>query len=142
MIERIASLSSSFAARYPGYHKIGRFLVSGSFATGTNLALLYVLTDWFGVWYLASAAIAFIAAFFISFTLHKFWTFEEPSREGMHFQAGLFFLAALVNLGLNTLCLYLLVEYVYLHYLVAQILVSVFIAIENYFIYQRLIFRS
>lgn len=141
MIERIASLSASFEARYPRYHKTGRFLISGGLAAGTNLTLLYILTDWFGIWYLISSAIAFGVAFCISFTLQKFWTFQDRSREEMHFQAGLFFMFALINLGLNTICLYYLVEFTRLHYLVAQIIVSIFIAIENYFIYQRLIFR-
>lgn len=142
MIERITSLSALLAARYPKHHKIGRFLVSGSLATGTNLGVLYVLTDWFGIWYLISATIAFIVAFFISFTLQKFWTFEDGSREGMHFQAGFFLGYTLVCLGLNTLLLYFFVEYIHLHYMVSQILISVLIAVQNYFVYQRLIFRS
>lgn len=142
MIERATSLYALAKERYPAHVKVGRFLVSGGFATGVNLGLLYTLTDWFGLWYLASAIVAFVVAFFISFTLQKFWTFEDRSQDGIHFQAGLFFAAALFNLGLNTLGLYLLVEYAGVHYLIAQIALSMVIAVENFFVYQRLIFRA
>lgn len=141
MIDRIATFSESLSVRYPLYHKIGRFLLSGGLSTSVNLFLLYSLTEWIGIWYLFSAIIAFVIAFFISFTLQKFWTFKDVSRERIHFQAGLFLLIALVNLGVNTACLYYLVEQAQLHYLIAQIVVSAFIAVANYFIYQRIIFR-
>jgi len=142
MIKLVRGAYEGFTGRYPRWARIGRFLVSGGLATLVNLGLLYVLTDWVGVWYLISAIISFAAAFFVSFTLQKFWTFEDRSREGMHFQAGLFFLVATLNLGLNTFFLYLLVEYAALHYLLAQIIVSAFIAVENFFIYRFVIFRA
>jgi len=142
MIERMKGAYETLTDRYPTHARIGRFVVAGGLATLVNLGLLYILTDVAGIWYLLSAVVSFIAAFFVSFTLQKFWTFEDSSHEGMHVQAGIFFLVAAGNLGLNTLFLYVLVEYALLHYLLAQVIVSAFIAVENFLIYRYVIFRT
>lgn len=127
--------------RYPTHTKIVRFLISGGTATLTNLVLLYAFTDLLGIWYIASAIAAFIIAFIVSFTLQKFWTFGDMSRDGMHRQAIIYFTAGALNLCLNTVLLYVFVEYIGSHYLISQIIISALIAIENYFIYQFLIFK-
>jgi|SRR3989344_4726213 len=133
---------NNLTVRYPRHTKIIRFLIAGTLATGTNLGVLYILTDWFELWYLLSAVLSFIVAFFISFTLQKFWTFGDRSREAVPVQAGAFLVVALVGLGINTLGLYGLVDYIGLHYLMAQIIMSVFIAAANFFMYQFVIFKK
>lgn len=142
MIQTLQNTYAVLDERYPMHTKIVRFLISGGVATGIDLVLLYVFTDIFGVWYLASSILAFVLAFFVSFGLQKFWTFRDHSREGIQAQAGIYFLIAAANLGLNTLLVYLLVDYANLHYLIAQIIVSAGIAVENFFVYQRFIFRT
>lgn len=142
MLQPLQDTYASLDARYPAHTKILRFLISGGVATGADLVLLYVFTDIFGIWYLASSFLAFIIASAISFLMQKFWTFRDHSRAGMPMQAGMYLGIAAVNLGLNTLLVYVLVEQIGFHYLIAQIIVSVFIAIENFFIYQRFIFRA
>ena len=90
------------------------------------------------LWHLVS----FVFAFFVSFVLHKFWTFGDRSQEGMHMQMGAYLFVAVVNLSLNTLLVYLFVEQTGLHYIIAQILASALIAIESFFVYQRFIFKT
>ena len=141
MIQRVKNTYASLDGQYPAYAKVFRFLVSGGISTGTDLALLYVFTDIFGIWYLASTVAAFILAFFVSFALQKFWTFRDTSREGMSLQAGTYLFIAVCNLALNTSLVYALVDFLGLHYLVAQIIASILIACESFFVYQRFVFR-
>lgn len=126
---------------YLRYGALVRFLVSGGSAAAVLLAALYVFTDIVGLWYLASSVIAFLGAFVVSFTLHKFWTFADPHLGRAPIQAAAHFTAGLINLGLNTTFLFLLVEYVGVHYLVAQVLVSGSLAIVSFFVYKHFIFR-
>lgn len=142
MIDRVKDIYTRFDERYPAHTQIFRFLLSGGASFGTDLALLYVFTDVFDIWYLTSAVVAFILAFFVSFTLMKFWTFGDSSREGMHTQMGAYFLVAVINLVLNTLLVYVFVETAGLHYLLAQVVASLLIAVESFFVYQRFIFRN
>ncbi len=122
------------------YWKVIKYIISGGTAATLNLAFLYVLTDWFGIWYLLSAVFAFSAGFIVSFIFQKFWTFSDHRTENIHLQAGAYLLAGLANLGLNTLCIYLFVTYLGFHYLLAQIAAGIIIASESFFIYKHFIF--
>ena len=120
--------------------KVLKYLISGGSAAVVNLSVLYVSTDILHVWYLASSVLANILAFFVSFFLQKFWTFNNASVELVKKQLALYLLVAVINLGINTLLMFMFVEYVELHYLLAQIVTSGLIAIESFFVYQYFIF--
>ena len=142
MIGRAKDLYARLDEQYPTCALVFRFLLSGGTSAGTDLVFLYLFTDIFGIWYLTSAVAAFILAFGVSFTLMKFWTFGDHSREGLHMQLSIYFLVAIINLALNTLLVYIFVEWVGLHYLFAQIAASALLAVESFFVYQRVIFRK
>jgi len=117
-----------------------KYLVSGGIATATSLVLLYVFTEWLGLWYLFSAVLAFIFTFFISFTLQKFWVFKDTSKDRIVMQGGAFLTIAIINLGINTLGMFILVSKLHIWYMLAEVLVLGFIAIENYVLQRNLVF--
>jgi putative flippase GtrA len=127
---------------YEKYATLLRFLISGGTAAVVLFTLLYTLTDLLGIWYLASSVIASLGAFVVSFTLHKFWTFADPHLGRVPVQAAGHLTTGLINLGLNTLLLYFLVEFVHAHYLVAQVLVSGVLAVASFFVYKYFIFHK
>ena len=142
MIKKTKDIYARFNGRYPSYAKIFRFLISGGISFSTDIVLLYLFTDIFGIWYLTSAIAAFIFAFIVSFSLMKFWTFSDSSRDGIHTQIGIYFFVAVINLTLNTILVYAFVEWVNLYYIFAQIVASALIAIESFFVYKNFIFRK
>ncbi len=142
MINKGRDLYAILDSQYPKHVKVFRFLISGGTATATNLAILYILTSIFGIWYIASAVFSYIASFFVSFSLQKFWTFRDSSRDGMHIQAGVYFAVGAGNLIINTLMLYAFVEYASIHYMLAQFISGAVIAVESYFLYHFFIFRD
>lgn len=145
MTNLLSSIRAAYThtnTNYPLFTRLVRFVISGGTATAVNLGILFLLTHVFGLWYLTSSVIAFMAAFFVSFTLQKFWTFEDGSRSRLRSQAVIYFLIILVDLGVNTALMYFFVEHVHMHYLVAQLISGVIIASMNYFSYKHLVFRS
>lgn len=126
--------------KYPTHVKLMRYLISGGTAAFTNIAFLFVFTNYFHIWYIASAVMSFSIAFVISFILQKYWTFQNVSKKNIHHQLVVYFTMAVINLFLNTGMLYIQVEYLGIHYLLSQIIAGVIIAIESYFIYQIFIF--
>ena len=121
-------------------HKIVRYLFSGGAAAFVDLGILFVLTHYAKLWYLLSAVIAFLFAFMVSFTLQKFWTFEDHSTDGYGGQIRLYFIISLVNLGLNTLLLYISVDFIGIHYMLSQVFVSGIIAVISFFVYRKFVF--
>ena len=124
-------------ARYP---QAIRFIISGTLATCTNLVALYVLTENLHIHYLQSSACAFVISFLVSFTLQKFWTFSNSSLEMVHKQLVGAFAVALFNLLINMFLMYGFVEYVGLHYLLAQIVTSALIAGETFVLFRYVVF--
>ncbi|OHA20349.1 MAG: hypothetical protein A2849_01065 [Candidatus Taylorbacteria bacterium RIFCSPHIGHO2_01_FULL_51_15] len=123
------------------YQRLFRYLASGGTAAAVDLLALYIGTDLLHIHYLISAALAFIVAFFVSFMLQKFWTFQDHSIERVRLQMTLYFLVAGGNLALNTLLMYFFVEKLHLWYLLAQVVASGLIAFESFFI-SRYLFRG
>jgi glycosyltransferase involved in cell wall biosynthesis len=116
--------------------RIMRFVAAGTFAAALNLLILYVATAYGHIWYLYSAMISFVLSQIVSFLLNKFWTFQNHTLVGSHIQLAFHFLTAVVNLGVNTLLMYLFVEKLGVWYLLAQIFSSATISFESYFAYK------
>src|SRR3989344_6090452 len=120
-----------------------RYLIAGGTSTAIDLGILYVLTEFAGWWYLVSATAAFIVAFFVSFILQKFYTFNnrDTSRKAVAMQGAFYFTLALTNLGINTILMYALVEWAGVWYFLAQIIAAAALAVESFFIYRFVIFH-
>lgn len=123
------------------YLKIIRYLIAGGTAACVNLAILYIFTHYFNLWYLLSSVIAFLLAFCVSFGLQKFWTFKDHVTDDLHKQGGVYLLITLINLGINTLLMYMFVDHFGLHYLPAQVLTGGLLAVVSYYAYGKFVFN-
>jgi len=124
------------------FHSLFKYLVSGGSSACANLGILYLLTEYAHVHYLQSAVLSFTVAFFISFLLQKFWTFQDMRKEVIHQQMIWYLCLSLINLLLNTLLIYILVEYAHLWYLAAAVVSGALLAVSNFFIYKHVIFTT
>jgi putative flippase GtrA len=129
----------SFLTKESG--QIGRFLVIGGLCVFTYYAFLIGLTEIFGFWYMASAIIAFAVYFTVHFTLQKFWVFKNKSKKYVRKQLFQYSVMAVGNWIINTSLLFVLVEYLGLWYVLAQIILTVIVSVIAYFGF-RYIFRS
>ena len=133
--------ASLFIERIFGrYAIIVRYLISGGISFGTNIVILYLLTEYLGLYYLASVVLAFLVAFVVSFFMMKRWTFQDTSKEGVHQQMSIYLSVAVFNMLLNTALVYLFVEYIGVWYIFSQFIASLLIAVSSFFIYKYLIF--
>jgi len=119
-----------------------KYIFSGGMATATNLLILYLLTEYVHLYYLASSVVAFISSVVVSFTMQKFWTFDNQSTENLHKQFSLYFFVVILNLALNTFLVYALVEWFLVWYLLAQFIAGAVIAVASFFVYRNFIFKK
>ena len=121
-----------------------KYMVAGSLAAFTDIFLLFTLTEYVFPegYYLESAAIAFTAAFLISFFMQKFWTFKDTSTSRIKNQMTISFSIALMNLFLNVVFVYIFVEHFGIWYIFAQILSSIIISFESLILYIRFVFSK
>jgi putative flippase GtrA len=121
-------------------NQVIRFLLGGGAGVLAYYAVLYGLTEWCGVWYIASAGVAWVVNWTLNFTIQKFWTFRNRDRATVRRQLLCYFLMALGFLVTATTALYALVEWGGLHYLVAQVLIMTVTSTISFFVTRR-IFR-
>lgn len=126
-----------------------RFIIAGGTSAFVDLVLLYLLNAVIGIHYLTSAIIAFICAFGVSFTLHKFWTFKSHG-ESARKQATMYLGTSLFGLFLNTVLMYLFVDYIFadmfvgnmkLRVMFSQFIVGAIVACVSFFLSHYLVFK-
>ena len=121
-------------------HVVIRYLIAGGTAGVTDLVVLYLMNSVLGMHYLFSQAVAFIVAFVVSFTGHKFWTFKSHN-ESTHRQVVLYFLSSTFGLFLNTLLMYIFVDLFHIGVIVAQIMVGFSVAAISFSISRKFVFK-
>lgn len=124
------------------YQRVVKYIFGGGIATLVDFAALFFFTSVLHFWYLLSAVIAFIISFCVSFIFSKFWTFADRSHGHWGPQATLYLIITSINLALNTLLMYVFVDFVHLHYMMAQFITSALLACESYFAYQIFVFKK
>ena len=122
--------------------KVIRFIIAGGSAFSVNIFFLYIFTEFFGLWYIFSATIAFMLSFLVGFSLNKFWTFAESSADFIHSQIFIYLGVNLINLAINNALLYFMVESLAIWYILAQALASILIAFESFFVYKWLFMNT
>ncbi|MFQ5647650.1 MAG: GtrA family protein [Candidatus Aenigmatarchaeota archaeon] len=102
--------------RFPKYCMVG--------ATGVvvNEGLLYLLTEFLGIFYLFSSLIAIEVSIISNFLLNEFWTFSDlaPGHKRMGGRLVKFNLVSAGGLLINILVLFILTSWG-LHYLVSNL---------------------
>jgi putative flippase GtrA len=97
-----------------------RYAVSGFSGVVANLIVFTLLVEWLAVWYISAALIGFVAAYLVTFSLHKWWTFDATTPDRTAFQSVLYLASALGTLVINTALLYVFVELFAITPVVAQ----------------------
>lgn len=123
------------------FFQVARFMAGGSIAVFVYWAILYTLTEYFHILYLTSSVIGWVASYFVSFTIQKFWTFKNRDKAGTSRQFKLYVMMAIGILLSNTVFLYALVECAKFDYIIAQIIISPVLTVVSFFT-QRKIFAT
>lgn len=120
--------------------KFIRFCLSGAIATLVDVSLLYVFTEFIGIWYLTSATLSFIIGTLIHYAISSFWVFE--SRHKTLKQYLIFVLVQTVGLAINLLVIFILVEYFNWWYIFGKLIAVVIGVMWNYFANLKITFKN
>lgn len=117
-----------------------KFGIASSIATIFDLFLLWVFTEFFGLFYLFSAVVGFLAGSCLNYEINKAWVFRESKVANAR---GLisFIIIGAVGLIWTLLLMALFVEVFGIHYLIARIISAFFVLVWNYVINSAVTFR-
>jgi putative flippase GtrA len=97
-----------------------RYTLVGALAFLVDFACLFWLTEMVGLHYLLSAALSFVGGLMTNYTLANRWVFQQRTAINGSVHFACFALIGLLGLGLNELLMWLLTEYLFLHYLLSK----------------------
>ena len=143
MIVAIKNLSQKLLKDQTDKTKIQmfRYLFVGGAAFIVDFLSLLILTEFFGIYYLISAAIAFILGLIANYILSISWVFNKRKLNKRHIEFGVFALIGIVGLGLNEVFIWFFTQDLQIYYLISKILAAVIILFWNFFARKFVLFR-
>ena len=118
-----------------------RYTFVGGIAFIVDFTLLFLLTDIFGLYYLVSAAIAFLLGLATNYALSISWVFRRRTLNNRGYEFVVFALIGIVGLGFNELFIWFFTESIHLHYLESKIVSTIFVYSWNFFARKFILFR-
>ena len=111
--------------------EIIRFCFVGGLSLIVDCAVLFGLTEFFGVHYLYSAGISFTVSVIFNYWLCVVYVFKGAKKQTPK-QAAIFIGSSIVGLGLNQICMWFFVEILLIHYMLAKLGATAIVTLWNY----------
>jgi putative flippase GtrA len=117
-----------------------RYIFVGGAAFLVDFITLFILTQYFGIYYLISAAIAFILGLIVNYLISIKWVFSNRKLERISFEFGIFAMIGIVGLVLNEFLIWFFTQDLQIFYLFSKILAAVVILFWNFFARKFMLF--
>ena len=115
-----------------------QYYIVGLSGVGVNLGLLYILTEFGGIWYLGSQIIAILVSITSNFFFDRFWTFKNSIKDQRNSVMYMkFIIVSLCGMGIQLGITYSLVESASLYYMYAAAVGIVIAGAMNYIVNRR-----
>ncbi|MBT3297555.1 GtrA family protein [archaeon] len=116
-----------------------KYINSGLLSMGVDYLVLFILTNYFGMFYIYSVTFSYLSGFITNFYLNKYWTFKKKDDTKTQFIK----YSALVafNFVVTLTLMYLLTSNMGINYLISRGLVLFSIICWNYLIYKHFIYK-
>lgn len=118
-----------------------RYIFVGGAAFIVDFVSLFVFTDIIGVYYLISAAIAFILGLIANYILSISWVFNKRTLDNIWSEFTIFAVIGILGLGLNEIIIWFFTDYIGLFYLFSKIIAAALILFWNFFARKFTLFR-
>ena len=118
-----------------------RYIFVGGAAFIVDFSSLYILTDIFGIYYLISAAIAFILGLIANYILSISWVFNRRTMDNRLSEFTVFTIIGIIGLGLNEALIWFFTGYIGFFYLISKISAAVIILFWNFFARKYALFK-
>ncbi len=126
---------------YVNRTEFNRYFCAGCLVFLTDLAILFLLTERFGVNYLWSNLVSVSVGLMLSYLFCIKWVFLDRRYNRVVFELPLFVLISMIGLLFNELLLWTCVEIGGINYLVAKVIVTAVVFVFNFALKKTVLFR-
>lgn len=114
------------------FQQIVKFGIVGFLAFCVDYGILFLLTDILGCNYLLSSAIAFSISTVFNYIFSMKFVFISKDNANKIAEFTIFVLLSLSGVGITVLLMYIFVDCINLHYLIAKIVVTLIVMFYNF----------
>lgn len=112
--------------------QIFRFLIIGGIAFIIDYALLYLLTEYLGIYYLISSTISFTISVIFNYIASIKWVFETNEKDSQTKKFVIFIILSIIGLGINQLMMWLLSDLLTIYYMISKIFATAVVMCWNF----------
>lgn len=114
------------------FHQILKFGIVGIIAFLIDYGLLYVFTEWCGIYYLVSSTLSFSISVIFNYIASVIWVFDVNKKHSKVRNFILFVIFSVIGLGINQLIMWAGVEMLALHYMLVKIGATAIVMVWNF----------
>jgi dolichol-phosphate mannosyltransferase len=109
-----------------------KFILVGAVGFAVNMSGLFVLTDWAGLFYVASSFLAIELSLFVTFILNERWTWADRRVGSIVTRFWKYQAINGIGIGINVAVLFVLTQYGGFHYIFSNFWGAAVAAIWNF----------
>jgi len=123
------------------FKQLIRFGFVGGIAFLIDYGILVFLTEVFSIHVLISNAIAFTVAVIVNYILSIKWVFHLHGKRNHKTDFIVFISLSIIGLLINQLIMWLLIDKIYIHYMIAKLVATAVVLVFN-FITRKIFFET
>lgn len=112
--------------------QILRFGIVGGTAFIIDYALLYICTEYLGIYYFISSIISFSISTIFNYIASIYWVFDVNKEKSQSRNFVLFVGLSIVGLGINQLIMWFGVEQLHVYYMIVKIGATAIVMVFNF----------
>lgn len=121
--------------------QLTRYTIVGGLAFIVDFALLFILTEYIGLHYIASATCSFLAGLLVNYYISTAWVFESTIKS-KQIEFTLFALIGVLGLGLNDLLIWIFTEKCHIYYMFSKLITATLVYLWNFLGRKYLVFNK
>ncbi|MBF0219841.1 MAG: GtrA family protein [Gammaproteobacteria bacterium] len=118
-----------------------KYFFVGGVAAATDFSFFLIFNTYFGYHYLVVATQGFVLATLVNYFLSIRWVFTSGARFSKKREIAYVFMVSGIGLGLNILILFLCVDKLLIHPLIAKIIATALVFFWNYYLRKYFVFK-
>ena len=113
-------------------NQILKFGVVGGIAFIIDYSVLFICTEFFGIYYLISSLISFSVSTVFNYIASIKWVFDVNQKKSQKKNFILFIVFSVIGLGLNQLIMWFGVDMLHIHYMLVKIGATAIVMVFNF----------
>lgn len=111
--------------------QILKFGVVGGGAFLIDYSVLYILTEFAGIYYLTSSVISFIVSLIFNYILSIYWVFDVTKKQTLK-DIVIFVVLSTIGLGINQVVMYLGSDILHIYYMLTKLVATAIVMVWNF----------